>query len=100
MRDASADVGHSGDQGSKDCAIIGAKSGRPDANRRPLAPQTSPLPERIRRVDGGLPGKGIEPLRPYEHSALNAACLPVPPPRRAQRWYQPELRITALRRAG
>ena len=36
-----------------------------------------------------VPRKGIEPLRPYEHSALNAACLPVPPPRRdARRWYQ------------
>jgi hypothetical protein len=36
-----------------------------------------------------VPRKGIEPLRPYEHSALNAACLPVPPPRPgARRWYQ------------
>ncbi len=28
-----------------------------------------------------VPGKGIEPLRAYAHSALNAACLPVPPSR-------------------
>src|ERR1035441_2697097 len=40
-----------------------------------------------------VPGKGIEPLRPYEHSALNAACLPVPPPRRATAVTDPSRRL-------
>ena len=28
-----------------------------------------------------VPRAGLEPARPYEHSALNAACLPIPTPR-------------------
>ena len=41
--------------------------------------RSAPLARSIRLL---VPGKGIEPLRAYAHSALNAACLPVPPPRR------------------
>ena len=28
-----------------------------------------------------VPGKGVEPLSPYERSALNAMCLPISPSR-------------------
>ena len=38
----------------------------------------------------GVPGGGLEPPRPCGHSALNAACLPIPPSRPdVARSYQP-----------
>jgi len=75
---------------------IDAQFGAPLRVVREETRETLRNPKRHKRKR--VPGKGIEPLRPYEHSALNAACLPVPPSRRGTRWYQRRPRATGARR--
>ena len=50
------------------------------------AMEMTKLPQQTEaHMDQRVPWRGLEPPRPYGHSILNAARLPVPPPGQGQR---------------